>query len=518
MHLLINMINQARLLLTAALATTATCAFAQYNSASTSVAPYVVPTASGWSTVSIATVNDATSIAAAGGYKMVGIPDGLGVYSSGANQLTVLMNHELGNTAGVARAHGAKGSFVSEWTLNTSNWTISSGADLIQDVFTWNTTTSSYNSDSAVAFARLCSADLAPVSAFSNGANGTTARLFLNGEETGNEGRAFAHIATGANKGQTYELPRLGKFSWENAVANPFSGNTTVVIGTDDSSPGQVYVYTGTKTATGNEIERAGLTNGSLAGIALTGVATESRANGINVTAGIQATETNSFTVFNHGNVENTTGSALNTSSNTNGVTSFLRPEDGVWIDSDSFVFATTDAVTASGGRSRLYQIDFNGTYTAGNISMLLDGTEGGEMFDNLTVSDDGTQIILQEDPGSDNRLAKIWSYSLGADTLTELAAHDADFFTTGAPAFLTTNEESSGVVDISGYVNDGYTYYLYDVQAHYGISGELVEGGQLAILTNNPGIASAIPEPSTYAAIAGVLGLGLAAYRRRRA
>ena len=70
-------------------------------------------------------------------------------------------------------------------------------------------------------------------------------RLFMTGEEAGTEGRAYALVATGTNKGTAYELPRLGKFSWENSLANPYSGDGTVVIGTDDSTPGQVVLSTG---------------------------------------------------------------------------------------------------------------------------------------------------------------------------------------------------------------------------------------------------------------------------------
>lgn len=90
----------------------------------------------------------------------------------------------------------------------------------------------------------------------------------MNGEESGNGGRAFAMVATGASKGNAYELPRMGNMSFENTLANPYSGDKTVVIGLDDSTPGQVYIYQGTKNNTGIlDIDKAGLTNGSLAGI-----------------------------------------------------------------------------------------------------------------------------------------------------------------------------------------------------------------------------------------------------------
>jgi hypothetical protein len=43
-------------------------------------------------------------------------------------------------------------------------------------------------------------------------------------------------------------------------------GDKTVVAGLDDATPGQVYFYIGTKTTTGTEIEKAGLSNGNLYG------------------------------------------------------------------------------------------------------------------------------------------------------------------------------------------------------------------------------------------------------------
>ena len=171
--------------------------------------------------------------------------------------------------------------------INSSTLKVQSGADLVTQHLVWNNQSNSYMSaigqkwdaasnryvasanSEANSFARLCSADLPAVSAFYNASTGlgTQNRIYMAGEETGAEGRAYAFIASGSDKGKAYELNRLGKFSWENSVANPWSGNKTVVIGTDDSTPGQVYVYTGTKTNTGSDIERAGLTNGSLRGI-----------------------------------------------------------------------------------------------------------------------------------------------------------------------------------------------------------------------------------------------------------
>ena len=51
----------------------------------------------------------------------------------------------------------------------------------------------------------------------------------------------------------------------------------------------------------------------------------------------------------------------------------------------------------------------------------------------------------------------------------------------TGAAAFLTQDEEASGVIDASDLLGDGW--FLVDVQAHYATDAELVEGGQYLAL-----------------------------------
>jgi 2',3'-cyclic-nucleotide 2'-phosphodiesterase (5'-nucleotidase family) len=422
---------------------------------------------------------------------MVGIPDGLGAFDNGDGTFTLLMNHELSTTAGVTRAHGSTGAFVSKWIINKSDLTVISGSDLIQTVYTWNTATSSYV-QGTTAFGRFCSADLAPVTAFFNSATGlgTTERLFLNGEESGAEGRAFAHIATGSNAGVTYELPYLGKFSWENAVANPTAGNKTIVAGTDDSSTnGQVYFYVGTKTNTGTEIEKAGLTNGNLHGVKVVGLPSEDR-NSL-PTSGTR------FDLYNLGTVQNMTGANLNTASVAAEITNFLRPEDGAWDPSNpnDFYFATTDrydqvkdSTGTQVGRSRLWRLRFDdiaNPEAGGTIEAVLDGTEAGNMFDNFTIDRYG-HVLLQEDVGNQAHNGKIWQYDIATDTLKLLAQHDpARFGDLGVSATAPFNqdEESSGIIDAQDILGPGW--FLFDTQAHYTITGELVEGGQLEALFN---------------------------------
>jgi len=508
---------------------------AQLQGTSSSALPYVNldPGFSASTIYSVLTVGDSVNNKADGTpYRMVGLPDGLGAYDNNNGTFTVLMNHELGSTAGIARAHGDNGAFISQWVINKSDLRVVSGQDLIQQVALWNG--SGYSApvqSSTFDFNRFCSADLAAPTAYYNPATGlgTQARIFMNGEEAGEEGRAFAHVATGAAAGTSYQLPALGRLSWENAVANPFAGNKTIVIGTDDSTPGQVYLYEGTKTDTGNDVEKAGLTNGSLYGIKINGVTAENRATGID---GVADNCDIAAVVFQSiGNVTSLTGAQLTTLSDANGVTNFLRPEDGAWnpLNPNEFFFVTTDQFStlkagsgSTDGRSRLWRLtlaDLNDLSTGGKLEMLLEGGTGplgnaGQMFDNITVDGSGS-IIIQEDPGNNAYLAKLWQYNPATGRLIELAAHNPSYFLSGGSSFLTQDEESSGIIDITdimGGSSGGDRWYLFDTQAHAALGGELVEGGQLMAMHYVP-----VPEPATYGLIGAAALTGLVAVRRLR-
>lgn len=456
---------------------------------STTTAPYLLGTEPNVRFTTIATVGDTLDTKGDGSaYRMVGIPDGLGAFDNGDGTFTLLMNHELGVTSGIVRGHGAVGAFVSQWVIDKTTLQVLDVKDSITNVQLWDDVTETFVT-STYAINRLCSADLALQSAYSYTAPdgtvyGTQDRIFMTGEEAGSEGKEFGVVVTGAEAGTAYELAYTGLFSWENAVSSNYSQLKTINIGTDDSTGGQVYIYIGEKQTTGNAVEKAGLMYGDLFGLTVSGITAE--ANGTIVNGSFSLTKLGADEDGNgtpDGDVSKMTGAALETQSNALGVTKFLRPED-VHFDPTNpnvFYFVTTNGFNSP---SRLYKAtfaDITNPEAGGSIVAVLDGTEGQQMLDNITVNADG-KLILQEDPGNQSYIAKIWEYDPVTDTLTEIAHHDPSLFISGQPGFKTQDEESSGVIDVTDMLGDADTKaYLVDVQAHLNlIDPELVQDGQL--------------------------------------
>ncbi|MBK6522632.1 MAG: hypothetical protein IPG08_09990 [Sphingobacteriaceae bacterium] len=444
----------------------------------------MIPAAPGVSVTSILTSGDAV-----GGYTMCGLGDGMGVFDNGNGTFTALLNHEMGSTVGATHAHGQVGAYVSKWIINKNTLAVVSGTDLIQNVNIWNgtgyTLYNASNPSTLTAFGRFCAADLPKVTAFYNNltGNGTQARIFMNGEENGSEGRAFGHIASGASSGTTYELPRLGKASWENQIASPYKSDKTIVVGLDDATPGQVYFYIGTKTNTGSDADKAGLTNGNLYGVAVTALAAE-------VSASVPPANT-TFSLINLGDVSAITGASLNTMSNNIG--SYNIPSSRRWclgsMYPNDFYFVTTNSFASP---SRLWNsvLTISIIRKTGVITAVLDGTEGQKMLDNM-VFDNSGHIILRRRSGWTKSPAMIWQYNTATDVITPLVDQEPNKFITGGTEFLTIDEESSGAVDMQGIMNTGW-YIAYD-QAHTASPLPMVEKGQL-LAFYVPATANGVP------------------------
>jgi hypothetical protein len=452
---------------------------AQFSGPSSSQSPYVLPSLPVVGTASILSVGDSV-----GGYRLAGIPDGLGAFDNGDGTFTLLMNHELGNTVGVVRAHGAKGAFVSKWIIDRATLSVVSASDLMQEVHLWDAITQqSFLFATPFAFNRFCSGDLPEPSAYFNAATGlgSQERIYMHGEEGGATGYQLGSVVTGADAGKTYVLGKFnlssngsrlqGVGAWENALASPYPQDKTIVIANSDGGSGimtnAVAVYVGTKQTTGSEVDKAGLTNGTLKFVNVSGnpvevVNTTTRAT--NIASGARFT------------LSGTTA------------TTFSRPEDGAWnpLNPSQYYFVTTDqldqvsdGVGAQVGQTRLWRLTFDDITNpnlGGRIDLLIDGRvvngEKVNMFDSITVNERTGLVVLLEDVGNAAHNGKVWLYDPARDVLVRVARHDpARFGGVGVPATAPFNqdEETSGVIDVSSILGAGA--YLVVDQTHYPIN-----------------------------------------------
>jgi hypothetical protein len=438
--------------------------------ASSSDPPYLIPAKPGVEFTSILTAGDAVaSRQGEGVYRKVGIPDGLGAYDNGDGSITVLMNHELSRGSGAVRMHGSKGAFVSRWQVRKRDLVVLDGQDLIKTVNLWNADRQTYVKGAATGFSRFCSADLAAPTAFFNRKTGKgfgEGRIFMNGEEDAFvASRGFAHVVTGSQQGTSYELPKFGHHPFENLLASPYEQDKTIVAANEDGGAKKVYFYIGEKQAKGNPVEMAGLSDGRTYELKIEGYAGDDPDTGF---------KSGRFSLVAEGG------------------TTLSRPEDGAWdtADPNRYYFVTTANYK---GNSRLWVVvfhDIRQPERGGTIRVLLDGAAAGvKMMDNITVDLDGN-IYIQEDVGNNPHLGRVWMFDPHTRALTNLARHDPPRFLEGSAGFITQDEESSGIIEVSdlfkgvkGYDTARNRYFLLDVQAHYPIGGEIVEGGQLLLM-----------------------------------
>ncbi|MEZ5713527.1 MAG: type I secretion C-terminal target domain-containing protein [Sphingobium sp.] len=442
---------------------------------SSSLSPYLLGAEPNVHFTSIITVGDPLSPGGTTGI-FGGIPDGMGAFDNGDGTITVIMNHELSAGVGVVRDHGTTGAYIDRLVIDKNTLAVVSGDDAVQTVNTWDDVNDVYVTGPAE-FSRFCSGDLAAPSAFYDATSGlgTQTRIFLTGEENGPEGRATGTIVSGDESGTLYELPFLGNMSFENIVANPYAQTKTIVAATDDTGGGQVYIYVGEKQASGSDIDKAGLSGGSFYGIKVDGLLSE--VDGAPATGAFTLQE-----IGPDGDVSNMTGAEIDAESTAEGVTGFLRPEDAAWDpDNPNVLYFTTTA--SFDGNSRLYKLTFSDVSNpeaGGTIEAVLDGSEGQHMLDNMSFGQG--VAMLQEDPGSASYLAGIFEYDGATDMLHRMADFDPAQFTPGAPGFITSNEESSGIIDVTDLLGDADTRaYLLDAQVHASTGDPAtVEYGQL--------------------------------------
>ena len=454
------------------------------------------------------------------GYVFAGIPDGMGAtLSPKGNEFTVYTNHEIAAGLGVTRAHGANGAFVSAITFNKSTGEAVAGRDLITKVnyFDYNTRqyaaapvapSGAIANTHGLSFSRFCSGTLTDPGMLLSGEGakqvGFDGQLWLAGEESGDEGRVFGiDIATG----EAWQLPRLGLWSVENAIPLKTESDTTVVLGGEDATPGELWIYVGKKSKTGTAVEKAGLTNGTNYVLSIPGVSTDKQfraLHGKGKPVAAQLSAPIDWTL---------NGKAQNAAAVAQGGLGFTRVEDGAWDPNNpnTFYFLTTEGgdtsvapfaastVTRDGGG--LWQLKFKDVSnpSAGmTLTLLADGSEAPYLSkpDNMTIDGAGN-LLIQEDPGGNARNARIVAYRLKDGKMAVLThyeisqyGHDGEYTTTRTIGVgsRTNDEESSGIITADSIYGKGT--FIFNSQSHDKgstlssmVKDGVIEGGQILLL-----------------------------------
>jgi hypothetical protein len=488
----------------------------------------------------------ATSGDTFGSYVLPGTPDGIGITHEGS-KIAAFMNHEFTNQqSGFARGNGSitAGSTITKLLIDPKTQAVVSAEDAIKNVVWYDYQTGTYGTAPvaptgakatndygdvmhSTALNRFCSSSLADIGMLQYTATSTQkvhgkskkvtstvgfgGAVYLTSEEDGDESRGFGlNTATG----QLVQLPKLGLAGTETFNVAPVNSLKTVVIGDEDGSAAtsELRVYVGTKQNTGTWYEKAGLTNGVLSYVKVDGAATDTEFRAVYGKGRAVPAKFYSVDTGLNGKIQNTIATAE--------ATGFSRIEDGAFDPQhpNDFYYVTTSSnkdakaitldpatplVTArdGGGLWRLRFKDVTKPELGATVELLLDGSEPQfiNMPDNLTIDTAGN-ILLQEDPGNNLTRSRVWAYRISDAKLVNMLQFSAKYFDKTSANFITIDEESSGILDVTKAMRSGAadknSYFLLDAQVHATIAASrpditnadsiktAVEGGQVYLLT----------------------------------
>jgi glycerophosphoryl diester phosphodiesterase len=436
-------------------------------------------------------------------YRMVGIPDGLGVRESAAGPL-LYMNHEFEQTdlsRPIEDGPEFRGAFVSKWLLDENGDPLE-GAPAFRWVYQDNAFVGplATTTNATPAFARFCSATMAGDDV------GFTEDIYLTNEESDGvdtfDGTGGQTVAIFDN--EAHALSGLGRFSKENNVVWPNEGSRTVVFSLEDgptSPDSQLYMYVGRKNGEARSVlRRNGLIGGRLFVFVSTTSGKDEEADFTGGSIGGRWVEIP--------DADEMSDAELEAASDAAGAFGFVRIEDGAFAkqNRNDFFFVTTGGSADAGNAlGRLYHLRLNQdsvleparldlVYNADTVAA--NGGDTAVSPDNVDTS--ARFLMVQEDatdPGAAHlvahgRDAGIWRFRLDAGPLRTTVKPGARRFVAevdppgsdGVP--VPTGEwETSGIVDTSGWFGRGT--WLFDVQAHGPTTApELtVEDGQLLLL-----------------------------------
>jgi hypothetical protein len=176
--------------------------------------------------------------------------------------------------------------------------------------------------------------------------------------------------------------------------------------------------------------------------------------------------------------------------------TVFARVEDLSFNPTNAnelfFITTQSDSVTAGsgfpgvgdvagrdgGGLWKMTFVDVAHPELGANLELILDGTEAPSNDsaiklnkpDNMSFSNNGQYVMLQEDPGANNHIARLLALRLSDKALVSVAEFDSTYFAPNSvDSYLTNDEESSGIFDATKYfkMGDGASYFMFNAQVH---------------------------------------------------
>jgi hypothetical protein len=284
--------------------------------------------------------------------------------------------------------------------------------------------------------------------------------------------------------GNGIQLPAMGLLQFENLLVAPDTGKNTVVIMNEDfgATTSQGYMYLGTKTSKGTFADKAGLTNGNLYTISVANATSDNvfrSTYGKNKKADVKFMQINSDPKFGA-----TTAAAQLVG------TTFSRIEDGEFDPNNHNIYyfittesnkypssttpnPTTPTVSRDGGALwKMTFKDVSNPLLGATVEMLLDGSEAPYLSkpDNLAVDEDG-YLLMQEDPGANDQVSRVIAYRLSDGAIREVAAFDPQYFAATGANLITTDEETSGVINVNKLLqkskSDPNSYFFFDAQVH---------------------------------------------------
>ena len=151
----------------------------------------------------------------------------------------------------------------------------------------------------------------------------------------------------------------------------------------------------------------------------------------------------------------------------------------GATVNSPAVKEASTPA-RDGGAVWKLTYVNVNKPELGATLDLVLNGSEAPtndsnikiNKLDNITISNDGTVAFLQEDPGSNDHVARLLAVRLSDRKLVSVAAFDANMFgvdgsAANASAYMTNDEETSGIFDASKLFGGSGSTFVFNAQVH---------------------------------------------------